>query len=443
MNVHEELAQPSFKRRVTLTLVGVAIATALIVGAIGYWVNESTEHNVWRAVLNTQLIYYFDHDQSNRNSHPASVKGLTTYVYRRGGRWPMQAPTVLKGLNPGIHDEFTLHDHAVCVLVKDVGRRRIYVVYDIAGLKNREFDADVGGLAIVIALVIGVFFVGAWATRRLVAPVESLAARIQALEPSARGERIGRSYRDLEMTTIANAFDRYLERLDGFIVREQEFTDIASHELRTPVTIISGALDILQNLPDMPINAKRPLERARRATVNMRQTVSTLLDLARETASDTPTSMAFRLDDLVHEVLDDHRYLLEGKAVRLRVVQLEPAEMNAPVRLVYITVANLIRNAMQHTAKGAVTVSLKDKILTIENTASGVADGVRQRDANPARGHGLGLYITERLCRQFGWRFGLRELAAGGTCAELDFDENTAATPMTRSTLQAGQPLAS
>jgi signal transduction histidine kinase len=135
--------------------------------------------------------------------------------------------------------------------------------------------------------------------------------------------------------------------------------------------------------------------------------------------------------------------LLEGKAVRLRVVQLEPAEMNAPVRLVYITVANLIRNAMQHTAEGTVKVSLKDKILTIENTAAGVADGVRQRDANPASGHGLGLYITQRLCRQFGWRFGLRELAAGGTCAELDFDENTAATPLTRSTLQAGQPLAS
>lgn len=421
-----KFSRPSFKHRVIATLVGFAITTALVVGALGYWVNESIEQSVWRSVLNAELTYYLGAGSLNPRSGLPAADDLRTYVHPRGTPWPAGTPAALRSLTPGIHEDFTLRSREVCVLVKDTSARRIYLVYDLARVEHGELGASVGSIALVVALLVGMCFIGAWFASRLVEPIEDLSVRISALEPSARGVRVGDHYRDREIAIIAGAFDRYLARLDGFVTREQEFTGIASHELRTPVTIISGALDILDSLPDMPARAKPPLERARRATVNMRHTISSLLDLAREGAPQRIRPTSCRLDDLVLEAVDEHRHLLNGKAIELRTDELEPTEMTVPARLAYIAIANLVRNALQHTVEGAVRIKLEGRRLIIENAASGTWPQDTQARSAPgghnAGSNGLGLYITRSLCTRFGWTLTVSEPATGIIRAGLDFN---------------------
>ncbi len=58
--------------------------------------------------------------------------------------------------------------------------------------------------------------------------------------------RIGAQFAGNELEPIARSIDTFMERLDGFVEREQSFTATASHELRTPLAVMRGAVELLE-----------------------------------------------------------------------------------------------------------------------------------------------------------------------------------------------------
>ena len=60
-----------------------------------------------------------------------------------------------------------------------------------------------------------------------------MADRLTLIDPGERHVRIGAQFATNELEPIARSIDTFMERLDGFVEREQSFTATASHELRT------------------------------------------------------------------------------------------------------------------------------------------------------------------------------------------------------------------
>ncbi len=87
--------------------------------------------------------------------------------------------------------------------------------------------------------------------RRAIAPVRELAdvvAGIDLEHLSAGDHKLiesGRFGRD-EVGLLAGTIEKTLERISAFVVRERDFTGSASHELRTPITVITGAIELLE-----------------------------------------------------------------------------------------------------------------------------------------------------------------------------------------------------
>ena len=98
-----------------------------------------------------------------------------------------------------------------------------------------------------------------------------------------------------------------------------------------------------------------------------------------------------------------------------------------PAAIFQIMLTNLIRNAIQHTSSGKISITLKSDRVSVSDTGAGMEPGdlklVNQLHLRGDRyqGFGLGLSIVKRLCERLGWRLKIESEKGRGTKAQLIF----------------------
>jgi signal transduction histidine kinase len=256
------------------------------------------------------------------------------------------------------------------------------------------------------------FGLGAVVMRRAVAPVAQLAKVVAEidLEHLTAGDhkRIESSrFGDDEVGLLAGTIEKTLERISAFIARERYFTDSASHELRTPITVITGALELLEQ-SELSVADAKLVDRVRRATLDMKTTIEMFLCLARET-DDGLYDKQFLVTPLVSQAIDQQRHLLRGKFVYVEIEHLAKPRVWGHPQAFAIAVSNLVRNAFEHTlaGQGLITILIKEHELLITNQVSSDADVRTPIEVSSSHGYGLGLGIVQRLCERNGWSFSL------------------------------------
>jgi signal transduction histidine kinase len=312
--------------------------------------------------------------------------------------------------------EFTTEELHVAVIPADNEQRHAFVVFDVAGIEAASSE-DWWWLLIIAGIVgtLGAlgFGLGVVVMRRAVAPVAQLAKVVADidLEHLSAGDhkRIESSrFGDDEVGVLAGTIEKTLERISAFIARERYFTDSASHELRTPITVITGALELLEQ-SDLSAADVKVLDRVRRATLDMKTTIEMFLCLARET-DDGLYDEQFLVMPLVSRAIDQQRYLLSGKFVDVDIDDLAKPRVCGHPQAFSIAVNNLVRNAFEHTldGQGPITILIKEHELLVTNQVSSDADGRHTpTEASSSHGYGLGLGIVQRLCERNGWSFSL------------------------------------
>src|SRR5690606_10849212 len=151
---------------------------------------------------------------------------------------------------------------------------------------------------------------------------------------------------------------------------ERYFTDSASHELRTPITVITGALELLEQ-SDLSAADKKALDRVKRATLDMKATIEMFLCLARET-DEGLYDKHFLVMPLVSQAIEHQRHLLSSKYVDVEIDQLANPRVCGHPQAFSIAVNNLVRNAFEHTlaGQGPVTILIKEHELLVTNQVS-------------------------------------------------------------------------
>jgi signal transduction histidine kinase len=319
--------------------------------------------------------------------------------------------------------EFTAEELHVAVIPTDNEHQRAFVVFDVAGIEGASSE-DWWWLLIITGVVVALgalgFGLGVVVMRRAVAPVAQLAKVVADIDPeklSAEAHKRIESSRfgDDEVGVLAKTIEKTLERISAFVERERYFTGSASHELRTPITVITGALELLEQ-SDLSAADVKAVDRVRRATLDMKTTIEMFLGLARE-ADDGLFDEQFLVMPLVSQAIDQQRYLLNGKFVDVVIdlIDVESDDLSKPIvcghpQAFSIAVNNLVRNAFEHTldGQGPITILIKEHELLVTNQVSGAADGRHtSAETSSSHGYGLGLGIVQRLCERNGWSFSL------------------------------------
>lgn len=311
--------------------------------------------------------------------------------------------------------EFEAEELHVAVLFTENDQQRAFIVFDVAGIEAAS--SEDWWLLLLITGAVGTlgalgFALGLVVMRRAVAPVAQLANAVADidLEHLSAGDhkRIESSrFGDDEVGVLAATIEKTLERISAFVARERYFTDSASHELRTPITVITGALELLEQ-SDLSAADAKVIDRIRRATRDMKTTIEMFLCLARET-DDGLYEEQFLVEPLVSQAIEQHRHLLNGKSVDVEIDHLASPKVCGHPQAFSIAVNNLVRNAFEHTlaGQGPITILIKEQELLITNQVNNDTDGRHTQSQASLHGYGLGLGIVQRLCERNGWSFSL------------------------------------
>ena len=413
----------SLRSHILAWLGGYALLLTAAVMLHGFLVNEIAERLVWDSLLKTELEHHLQRSAEDPGYRWSDTDSLQLYTSAEARAMPAEVAT----LPEGIHDELVLGDREVLVLVQTADGVRYTLVLDITELESQEDTLTllVFGLAVTLVLVMGTLV--AWGLRRSLRPLTQLADDIGALEPDHTGQRITvGDTASSELAVIAGALNDYLRRHEEFVERERVFIDTASHELRTPIAIIAGASELALEQPELSASARHQMQRVLRTARDVERLVALLLTLAKDPERLSRSNDIVPLHELLPDIIDDHRYLMQGKDLTIVADDLAPCHVSAPLHIVQAAVGNLLRNAIENSDQGTIHVRLDpDATVTIEDPGHGMTpEEISRIYTQIARGGGregggIGLDLLGRLCDHLGWTLSIQSVPGRGTISRL------------------------
>lgn len=251
--------------------------------------------------------------------------------------------------------------------------------------------------------------VGGWfLVRQALAPVAELTAAAGRITEHNLEERLPRSGNGDELDRLTEVFNGMTARLAGSFQRIREFTLNASHELKTPLTVLQGELEAASLDPELSAAHRERCGTQLDEVQRLAQIVDGLSLLTKADAGLVPLAHApVRLDELVQDAFADAQILAQPREVAVRLGACEPLTIRGDRNRLRQLLLNLTDNAVKYNhAGGLVTIALEAAEgrarLTIENTGPGVPSDLQPRvferffrvdpsHHNEIEGSGLGL----------------------------------------------------
>jgi len=211
-----------------------------------------------------------------------------------------------------------------------------------------------------------------------------------------------------ELKKIALQQQKAMLRISDVLDKEQAFLRHASHELRTPISVVKSNAQLMERRETNPKN-HTSIARIKRAALNMQHMTETLLWLSREDENEKLIISDINIADMIKQLLEDNQYLLQGKTVALNfdIDELTLKLAPTPCRLI---LNNIIRNAFQYTAEGNINIHFENQVLVIENINIGKAEFDNE---SSDYGYGLGLQLVDKIINKMHWHYENKQISGG------------------------------
>ena len=402
----------SLRARIAGTMIALVASAGLVLSAWAYLADEQLKRNITLDLLSEELTHFEQRMRVDRGAEP--LRSARLAIYRSSDL--AELPRRIAMLRPGEMHRVRSDGRLLDVLVRDSDFGRLYITYDVTTYATQDAIALLVLAIGVIAIVIVAALAAAAISARLVEPVTALAERLTQIDPGERHVRIGAQFAGNELEPIARSVDMFMERLDGFVEREQSFTATASHELRTPLAVMRGAVELLEtSAADRP-GAGKAIARIQRAVREMTEFTDALLALSREQQASAAGDTTCDVNAVLARVVEDQRSVSPGKRIVLEIESGASLRVAAPESMVAMTIGNLVRNAVQHGTGGEVLCRSHGRELVVTNAGTlpteDLSAAPRRFTTHPG-GHGMGLYLVRRICERYGWNISLENGPAG------------------------------
>jgi two-component system OmpR family sensor kinase len=255
----------------------------------------------------------------------------------------------------------------------------------------------------------GVFALGRRIAGVALQPTGEITQQAESITAGTLSERITAHADVEEFGRLVTVLNRMLDRLDGAFQVQRQFTADASHELRAPLTVLKGDIDVTLKRDRSPAEYRDTLVRCREEVERLARLSSDLLVLAQSDAA-VPLEHVADVDvrAVVGRVLARFQPAADAGRVRL-VADGDEAVVSGDERLLDRVVTNLVDNAVKHSPPGGeVRITLasgREILLTVSDDGPGIPPEhlphlfVRFFRGDPARqrgeGTGLGLAIAK------------------------------------------------
>ncbi|MDR4022275.1 MAG: HAMP domain-containing histidine kinase, partial [Eubacteriales bacterium] len=256
---------------------------------------------------------------------------------------------------------------------------------------------------------------GYWIAKRAFRPLEEIIATADSINEAADlSARIETPTGNNEFTRLAKTFDRMFERLEASFEAEKQFTADASHELRTPISVIKGACEYGMKYDETPEERQETITMIHRQAEKMSTLVSELLSMTRldqgtERANFTEADLSALIKSICQEQTGEC-YILHCDIEENIIASID-------VSLISRLLQNLLDNAVKYgRPDGSIWVSLCKREgeiqLSVKDDGMGIPAEHREKiwqrfyQADPSRsgdnGAGLGLSMVKKIAEIHG-----------------------------------------
>jgi signal transduction histidine kinase len=311
--------------------------------------------------------------------------------------------------------QFDAETFRVGAFATDGAAARTIIVGRTLAEVERTMGVLIGALAVGLPLLLILIAALVWlVVGRALGPVESMRREVDDIGGGDLHRRLPEPLVHDEVGRLANTMNALLERVEAANLAQARFVSDASHELRTPISVIRHELEVALRSTD-DSDWRRTAGEVLDEDLRMQRLVDDLLFLARTDRADGVTAPdAHRLVDLDDVVLDESRRVHTTKTIDT--TKVSAGQVRGDVDKLGRIVRNLLDNALRHSRT---TVALRvDSVdgqvrLRVEDDGGGVAEADRARiferfgrvdDARSRRdgGSGLGLAIVRELVAEHG-----------------------------------------
>lgn len=281
-------------------------------------------------------------------------------------------------------------------------------------------------LGIVISVLSGIYL-----TKKVLKPIEAIAQTAESISINDLSQRIEIDGPNDELKELARTFNSMIDRLQDAIERQKQFVSDASHELRTPISVIQGYSRMLERWGKRD---EAVLDEAivaiKAETENMRRLFEQLLTLAQADSGQLLMEKElFRLDHLLDDVIRD--FSIIAPQHRFELIGNHPLEITADRGMVLQLLRILLDNGSKYTpAPGTIRLSMEvvDAWCVIRVSDNGV--GIPESDqpyifnrfyrseksrSKQKGGTGLGLSIAGWIVESHGGTIGIESKPGEGT----------------------------
>jgi signal transduction histidine kinase len=308
----------------------------------------------------------------------------------------------------------------------------------------------------LVAAPIGLLLVGAgawWIARRALTPVNEITAAAQRITAQRLDSRLPlHSARGDEIEQLTLVLNEMIDRLEGSFLQATRFTADASHELKTPLTVIRGEIEeAIRNGDHTPAQEKLLLNLLEETTRLVTITEDLLLLSRADAGKLRLETRSVDLSLLLSEMIDDVEILAEGRAIKIHTDIPGGIFVAADDHFLPQLLLNLFDNAIKYNhVHGEVRVRIipgsTSHQVAIANTGPGLTadqaahvfdrfyrgDAARNRSVG---GHGLGLSICREIARAFDGEISVH-------IEEADWTEFRVSLPSRPAPAKAESPLA-
>ena len=311
----------------------------------------------------------------------------------------------------------------------------------LAGADTRSAELQVAQLVttIVIAFLVGIVpavLVGRWIAGRALEPVDTMITEIREItDGRSLHRRLPVPMEKDELGRLAGTINQMWTRLERSFAALRRFTADASHELKTPLTVVRAGVERAITRPGVPPETLAPLEETLQEVNRMTELLDSLLTLAR---ADEGRADLHRepvdLREIIEEAGETGELLAEHAGVNIEIrLPPQPLVLAVDRSRVRQLALNLIENAVKYTPRGGqVSVELAGNdgrvVFTVADTGIGIAagdlphvfdrfwraDSARTRTSERA-GTGLGLAICKWIAEAHGGTIEVQSRPGRGT----------------------------
>ncbi len=244
---------------------------------------------------------------------------------------------------------------------------------DLAAMHRLALWLVAAGAAVLVVGLAG----GWWLASRAIRPVEDISATALKIAGGDLSQRINAADTESELGRLAAVLNSTFARLEAAFAHQSRFTSDASHELRTPVSVILAQVQTVLSRERSGAEYREALEACQRAALRMRRLTESLLELARLDAGQQPMKHeAFDLARVARDCVELVRPLATERGLEVK-CDLSTAECTGDSERIGQVATNLLTNAIHFNREhGQVCISTRAEngsvVLRVEDTGPGI-----------------------------------------------------------------------